>query len=100
MKWEYIENLPDNVEVDYLDLAQGVLIQALEDCRADEIDVVSDTLAWLENEDPEFIFGYWFICKALGISFEVAEHVRVLAIEKAKETLAELKSRSPTGFLF
>jgi hypothetical protein len=95
-----LENVPNDVEVDYLDLAQGILIQALEDCRADEIGVVEDALNWLETDDPEFIFGYWFITKALGISFEVAEHVRVLAIEKARETLAFLKARSPTGYLF
>jgi hypothetical protein len=97
---EVISKFSDEVEVDYLDLAEGILLQTLEDCHADDVGVVEDALAWLDDQDQDFIFGFWFITRALGIPYESAEHVRVLAVEKAKETLEELKARSPIGFLF
>jgi hypothetical protein len=102
MEEEDVLNLlvSNEVEVDYLDLAEGILLQCLEDCHADDIGVVEDALSWLEDQNPEFIFGYWFITRALGIPYESAEYVRVLAVEKAKETLESLKDRSPIGFLF
>ena len=100
MEEEFGLSISDEVEVDYLDLAEGILLQALEDCHAEEIGVVEDALAWLEDQNPDFVFGFWFIVRALGISYESAEHIRVLAVEKAKETLEELKARSPIGFLF